>query len=71
MHAGFRLGNVREKRPLEKVKSIRKDNTKMGLHEIGRGRGLDLSGSGQAQVAGYFVDSNKPPDSIKCGEFLD
>jgi hypothetical protein len=34
------------------------------------GRGLDLSGSGQGQVAGSCVYGDEPSGSIKCGEFL-
>jgi hypothetical protein len=35
------------------------------------GRGMDLSGSGQAQVAGCYEYGSWSPGSIKCGEFLD
>jgi hypothetical protein len=35
------------------------------------GHGLDESGSGQGQMAGVCECGNEPPDSIKCGEFLD
>ena len=35
------------------------------------GCGLDLSGSGQGQVAGTCEYGNEPSGSIKCGEFLD
>jgi hypothetical protein len=33
--------------------------------------GLDLSGSGQGQVAGSCECGSEPAVSIKCGEFLD
>ena len=32
--------------------------------------GLDLSGSGQGQVASTCECGNELPGSIKCGEFL-
>ena len=36
-----------------------------------RGHRLDLSGSGEGQVAGCCEYGNKPSGSIKYGEFLD
>ena len=35
------------------------------------GHGLDLSGSGEGQVAGSFECGDEPSGSIKCGEFFD
>ena len=35
------------------------------------GYGLDLSGSGQGQVASTCECGNELSGSIKCGEFLD
>jgi hypothetical protein len=35
------------------------------------GHGLDRSGSGYGQVAGFCERGNKPSGSMKCGEFLD
>ena len=37
----------------------------------GGGHGLDGSGSGLEQVAGFCKSGNEPSGSIKCGEFLD
>jgi len=34
------------------------------------GRGMDLFGSGQGQVVGFFGHSDGPSCSIKCGKFL-
>jgi hypothetical protein len=34
------------------------------------GYGLDCSGSGYGQVAGYCECSNEPSSSTKCGEVL-
>jgi hypothetical protein len=47
------------------------DNIKMDLQEVGWGHGLDLSGSGQGQVAGWCKCFNKHLISINCGEYLD
>jgi len=35
------------------------------------GFGLDGAGWGQRQVADACECGNEPPDSIKCGKFLD
>jgi hypothetical protein len=35
------------------------------------GHGLDLTGAGQGQVAGYCEFGNELSGSIKCGKFLD
>jgi hypothetical protein len=35
------------------------------------GHGLDLSGSGEGQVADTCKSDSELPGSIKCGEFLD
>jgi hypothetical protein len=37
----------------------------------GGGHGLDQSGTGWGQVAGFFVYGDEPVGSIKCGEFLE
>jgi hypothetical protein len=47
------------------------DSIKMDLQEIGWERGLDLSGSGLGQVAGFCEAGNEPTGSIKGGEFAD
>ena len=38
----------------------------MGRKKLGWGHGLDLSGSGQGQVAGSYECGNEPSGSIKC-----
>jgi hypothetical protein len=43
----------------------------MDLREVGWGRRLDQSGSGQGQVAGSCVYGDEPSGSTKCGEFLE
>jgi hypothetical protein len=35
------------------------------------GHGLELSGSGQGQVAGSFECGAEPSGSIKCGKFIE
>ena len=47
------------------------DNIQMDLKEVGRGHGLDCSGSGEGQVTGTCECGNEPSGSIKCEEFLD
>jgi len=61
-----------EKRPLGRPKrrwghNIEKDPGK----EVGWWYGLDLSGSGQGQIAGSCECGNEPSRSLKFGEFLD
>ena len=43
---------------------------KLNLSRMAK-RGLDLSGSGQEQVAGFCEHANELPVFIKFGEFLD
>jgi hypothetical protein len=47
--------------------NIKVDLTKSGM----RSPGLELSNSGQEQVAGSCEFGNEPSGFIKCGEFLD
>jgi len=68
----FLVGNPQRKRPLGRPRSKWEDNIKMDLQEVGCGEhGLDLSGSGQGQVAGTCECGNESSGSIKCGEFLE
>jgi hypothetical protein len=41
------------------------------IERLDGGHGLDQSGSGQGQVAGFCECSDEPSGSIKCGEFLE
>jgi hypothetical protein len=43
----------------------------MDLREVGWGRRLDRSCSGQGQVVGCCEYDDEPSGSIKCGEFLE
>jgi hypothetical protein len=45
------------------------NNIKMDLREVGWGRGLDRSGSGQGLVVSSCEYGNEPSGSIKCGKF--
>jgi hypothetical protein len=48
------------------------DNIKMDFREIGwGGHGLNVSGSGQGQVASACECGYEPSGCIKCGEFLE
>jgi hypothetical protein len=59
------------KRPLGRPRRRWEDNIKMDFQDVGRGLGLDRSGSGYGQVAGRCKGGNEPSGSITCGEFLD
>ena len=59
------------KRPLGRTKCRWEDKIKMGLQELGRGYGLNLSGSRYGQIAGCCECGNEPSGSIQCGEFFD
>jgi len=64
------VGNLWEKDLLEDPRLDGRITLKWILSGMG-GDGLDLSGSGQGQVAGTSKGGNEPPSSIKRGEFLD
>ena len=63
---GVWWGNLRERDQLEDLGVDGK--IKMDLYEEGWGHGLDLSGSGQTQVAGSCECSNE--HSVSTGSFL-
>jgi hypothetical protein len=67
------VGESERRKPLGTPRRRLEDNIKMDLQELVWGNGLDLSGSGKGQVAGFCKGGNKEPSSrsIKCGEFLD
>jgi hypothetical protein len=68
---GVLVGKSEGRRPLGTPRRRLEDNIKMDLQEVVWGHGLDLSGSGKGQVAGFCKGGKEPPsDSIKCGEFL-
>lgn len=46
------------------------DNIKSDLQDVGRGHGLDYSGSEDGQVAGAY-DCGMDFSSVKCGEFIE
>ena len=48
------MGKPKGKRPLGRLRHRWEDNIKMGLREVGRRHGLDKSGPGQGQVAGFL-----------------
>ena len=64
------MGRPEGKRPLGRPRRRWEDNIKMDLQEVGRGHGIDLSGSGEGQAAGACELSNERSVSIKCREFL-
>ena len=63
--------NSEQRLPLGKPRRRWKNNIKMDLQEVEWGHGLNLSGSGQGQVAGTCEFGNEISGSIKRGEFLD
>jgi hypothetical protein len=67
VRTGFQWG----RRPFNRPRRIWEDNSKKNLRNVGWGHGLDLSGSGQGQVAGSCECGNERSGSIKCEEFLD
>jgi hypothetical protein len=66
LHRGFWCGNLRA---IEQLKDRRRweDNTKMDLHELGRGAidWIDL------RIGTFCECGSKPSGFIKCGECLD
>ena len=67
MHTGFWGRKPEGRRPLERPRR-RWGNIKMDLREVGWGHGVNRSGSGWGQVAGYWEGGNEPSGFIKCGE---
>ena len=67
------VGKLEGRRPLERPRSRWEGYSKMDLREVGwgGGPGLDRSGSGYGQVAGFYKCGNQRSGSIKCGEFLE
>jgi hypothetical protein len=57
-----------QRRPLGKLRRIWDDNIRMDLKETVGKRGLDASGSGQAEVAGACEHDNKPSEFHKRPE---
>jgi hypothetical protein len=55
------------KRHLARPRCKWQDNIKFGLLR----NGIDGAWTGSEKMAGSCECDNKPPDSIKCGEFLD
>jgi len=65
------VGKPEGKRPLGTPRRRWEDNIKMGLQEVGGGRGgLDAVGSGQGQVAGTCGYVKGLSGSINAGNFL-
>ena len=69
VRTGFWWGRHEVKRPLERPTHRWYDINK-DLQEVGSELVLDLSGSGQGQVAGSCEGGNEPSGYRKCGEFL-
>jgi hypothetical protein len=65
------VGKPEGRRPLGRPRRRWEDNIKMDLREVGCGRRLDRSGSGQGQVVGSCVYGDEPSGSLKSGEFLE
>jgi hypothetical protein len=71
VHTGFWWVNLREKDHLKNLGGDGRIILNVMSKKWDKGYGLDLYGSGWAQVAGSCECGNEPPSSIKCGEFLD
>jgi hypothetical protein len=65
------VGKPEGRRPLGRPRRRWEDNIKMDLREAGWGRGMDRSGSGYEQVAGFCKCGNELSRYIKRGEFLE
>jgi hypothetical protein len=66
------VGKPYGRRPFGRFRLRNEDNAKMDLREVcDGGHGVDLSGSGQEQVAGSCECGNEPLSSVKCGEFFE
>jgi len=61
------VGKPEGKRPLGRPRCRWKNTLVIHFQEVGWGRGLNLSGSGQGQLAGSCGCGNEPPSSIICG----
>jgi hypothetical protein len=59
------------RRPLGRHRNRWENNIEMYLREVGRGHGLDRSGSGQRQMASCCECGNEPSVSIKYGEYFE
>jgi hypothetical protein len=70
---GYRilLGRPEENKPLWRPRRKWEDNIKMCLQDVGRGHGLDWTGSGQGQVSDFCECGNESAGSIKHREILD
>jgi hypothetical protein len=64
------MGDSEGKRPPIRPQRRWEDNIKIGLQDVRWGHGLDVSSSGQGQVAASYECGEEPSGSIKCGEFL-
>ena len=69
--AGFSWGNLRKRDHLEGAGLDGRVILRWIFREWDRGSGLDLSGSGQGQVACTCKRGNELSGSVKFGEFLD
>jgi hypothetical protein len=70
VHAGFWYGSLRRRDHLED-QGVEGRITLSGpsINRMG-GRGMDLSGTDQGQVAGCCENGNEPSVSVKGGEIL-
>ena len=65
------VGRSEEKRSLGRPIHRWEDKIKMFFNKWDEEAWTECSGSEEVQVAGSCECCNEPPDSIKCGEFLD
>jgi hypothetical protein len=65
------VGKLERRRPFGRPRRRSEDNIKMYIQVLGWEHEVDLSGSGQEQVAGSCEFGDIPSGSINCGEFLD
>jgi hypothetical protein len=71
VYTGFWWGNLRKRDHLGDPGVDGRIILKYIFRKWERRHGLDLSGSGQGQVAGCCECGNEPLGSIQYGEFLD
>jgi hypothetical protein len=70
VHTGFWWGNLRERSHLEDAGVDGRIILRWIYRKCDRGHGLDLSASGQGQMADCCKCGNDLSGSIKCGYFL-
>jgi len=71
VHTEFWWGDLRVRGTFPRPRRRWEVNIKTDLQVVGWEHRLDLSGSGQGQVAGSCKRGNEPSVSIKCEEILE